>query len=155
MRRFATGPVLAGIGVGTALLYFVGMATELPALSLATKPFPALALAAWVSVNSPRALGRLTAAGLVLSAAGDVLLEIGLFLPGLLAFLAVRILSRRRLLRIFQVPGLVLLPVVFGTGLQLTLPGNGAQSAMAATLLWLATSFAGGAAYFLASMINW
>jgi MFS family permease len=31
----------------------------------------------------------------------------------LLAFLAVRIVSRRRLLRIFQVPGLVLLPVVF------------------------------------------
>lgn len=88
MRRFATGPVLAGVGVGTALLYFVGMATALPALCLATKPFPALALAAWVSVASPRALGRLTAAGLVLSAAGDVLLEIGLFLPGLLAFLA-------------------------------------------------------------------
>jgi MFS family permease len=31
----------------------------------------------------------------------------------LLAFLAVRILSRRRLLRLFQVPGLVLLPFVF------------------------------------------
>jgi MFS family permease len=31
----------------------------------------------------------------------------------LLAFLAVRILSRRRLLRVFQIPGLVLLPLVF------------------------------------------
>jgi MFS family permease len=31
----------------------------------------------------------------------------------LLAFLAVRIVSRRRLLRVFQVPGLVLLPIVF------------------------------------------
>ena len=31
----------------------------------------------------------------------------------LLAFLAVRILSRRRLVRIFQVPGLILLPIVF------------------------------------------
>jgi hypothetical protein len=30
-----------------------------------------------------------------------------------LAFLAVRILSRRRLLRLFQVPGLVILPLVF------------------------------------------
>jgi MFS family permease len=30
-----------------------------------------------------------------------------------LAFLAVRILSRRRLLRVFQVPGLILLPIVF------------------------------------------
>ena len=31
----------------------------------------------------------------------------------ILAFLAVRILSRRRLLRVFQVPGLILLPIVF------------------------------------------
>jgi len=31
----------------------------------------------------------------------------------LLAFLAVRIVGRRRLLRVFQVPGLVLLPLVF------------------------------------------
>ena len=88
MRHRGTGPVLAGVGIGTALLYFVGLATQLPVLCLATKPFPALALAAWVSAKNTRALGRLTAAGLVLSAAGDVLLEIGLFLPGLLAFLA-------------------------------------------------------------------
>lgn len=31
----------------------------------------------------------------------------------LLAFLAVRILSRRRLLRVFQVPGMILLPILF------------------------------------------
>ena len=31
----------------------------------------------------------------------------------LLAFLAVRIVSRRRLLRVFQIPGLILLPIVF------------------------------------------
>jgi Na+/melibiose symporter-like transporter len=31
----------------------------------------------------------------------------------ILAFLAIRILSRRRLLRVFQIPGLILLPVVF------------------------------------------
>src|SRR6202049_1674621 len=31
----------------------------------------------------------------------------------LLAFLAIRILSRRRLLRVFQIPGLILLPLVF------------------------------------------
>src|SRR5262249_24578240 len=31
----------------------------------------------------------------------------------LLAFLAVRIVSRRRLVRVFQVPGLVLIPIVF------------------------------------------
>jgi MFS family permease len=32
----------------------------------------------------------------------------------LLAYLAVRIVSRRRLLRMFQVPGLILVPIVFG-----------------------------------------
>jgi uncharacterized membrane protein YhhN len=91
LRHFATGPVLAGIGIGTALLYFVGLAAALPALCLAVKPFPALALAAWVAPRCPKPLGHLTATGLVLSAVGDVLLEIGLFLPGLLVFLAAHV----------------------------------------------------------------
>ncbi len=30
-----------------------------------------------------------------------------------LAFLAIRIVSRRRLLRVFQIPGLIVLPLVF------------------------------------------
>jgi uncharacterized membrane protein YhhN len=64
------------------------MAAALPALCLAVKPFPALALAAWVFLRCPRLLGRLTAGGLVLSAIGDVVLEAGLFLPGLVAFLS-------------------------------------------------------------------
>jgi len=76
------------VGIGTAILYFAGLALALPDLRFAVKPFPALALAAWVALRCPRPLGRLTAAGLVLSAAGDVLLEAGRFLPGLLAFLA-------------------------------------------------------------------
>ena len=88
MKRLGTGPVLAGVGIGAALLYFVGMAAALPALCLAVKPLPALALAAWVLLHCARPLGRLTAAGLALSAVGDVLLEAGSFLPGLLAFLA-------------------------------------------------------------------
>lgn len=88
MRRLGRGPLLAGVGIGTALLYFAGLAAASPALCLAVKPFPALALAAWVALSCPRPLGRLTAAGLVVSALGDLLLEVGLFLPGLLAFLA-------------------------------------------------------------------
>jgi alkenylglycerophosphocholine hydrolase len=88
VKRLGAGPVLAGIGIGTALLYFVGMAAALPALCLVVKPFPALALAAWVFLRCPRLPGRLTAGGLVLSAIGDVVLEAGLFLPGLLAFLS-------------------------------------------------------------------
>lgn len=82
-----TDPALAGVGIATALLFLVGQAAELPALRLATKPLPALCLAAWV-LGCRGPLGRLTAAGLVLSGIGDLLLESGLFLPGLLAFLS-------------------------------------------------------------------
>jgi uncharacterized membrane protein YhhN len=91
LRRLGTGPVLAGVGIATALLYFVGLATALPDLRVAVKAFPALALAVWVALRCPRPLGRLTAAGLVVSALGDLLLEMGFFLPGLLAFLAAHV----------------------------------------------------------------
>ena len=88
MRRLGTGPLLAGVFLGTASLYFVSLAAGIPALRVAAKPFPALALAAWVTLRSTRLAGRLTALGLVLSAAGDLLLETDRFLPGLVAFLA-------------------------------------------------------------------
>jgi len=91
VRRSGTDPLLAGVGIGTALLYFVGLAAPSPALCLAVKPFPALALGVWVALRCPRPLGRLTAAGLVLSALGDGLLETGRFLPGLLAFLSAHV----------------------------------------------------------------
>lgn len=87
MRRPRARPVLAGIGLATALLYFIGLAAEMPELRLAVKPFPALALAAWVILRDGRPTSGLTAAGLALSAAGDLLLERGRFLPGLVAFL--------------------------------------------------------------------
>jgi uncharacterized membrane protein YhhN len=87
VRRVATGPILAGVGIATALLYFVGLAAGLPALCLATKPFPALALAGWVFWRCRDRFARLTTAGLALSALGDGLLEVGRFLPGLVAFL--------------------------------------------------------------------
>lgn len=91
MKRTATGPILAGVGIATALLFFVGLAAEVPALRLAVKPFPALALAGWVAVQCRQPAGRLTALGLFLSAVGDLLLEAGLFLPGLLAFLSAHV----------------------------------------------------------------
>jgi len=81
-------PALAVLGVGAALAFFAGLVADAPALRLATKPFPALALAAWVALRSREPLGRLVGAGLLLSSLGDVLLEIGRFLPGLVAFLA-------------------------------------------------------------------
>jgi alkenylglycerophosphocholine/alkenylglycerophosphoethanolamine hydrolase len=86
-----TGPLLAGVGIAAALLFFVALGANLPWLRLATKPLPALVLAAWVALRCRAPLGRLTAGGLVLSALGDLLLECGLFLPGLLAFLAAHV----------------------------------------------------------------
>jgi MFS family permease len=46
----------------------------------------------------------------------------GLFGRFLLAILAVRIVSRRKLLRLFQLPGLVLMPVIFAVFLLTSLP---------------------------------
>ena len=77
MKRPAAGPILAGVGLATALLFFVGLAGELPSLRAAVKPFPVLALAGWVVLRCPQPRGRLTAAGLTLSAVGDLVLEAG------------------------------------------------------------------------------
>jgi uncharacterized membrane protein YhhN len=87
VRRLAAGPVLAGIGLAGALLYLAGLAAGLQALCVATKPLPAVALAGWVYSRCGDRSARLTTAGLVLSAVGDVLLELGRFPPGLVAFL--------------------------------------------------------------------
>lgn len=85
MRRLSPGRLLAGLAIAAALLYLTGLVGG-PA-RLALKPVPVLALAAWVAWRCHRPLGWLTAAGLLLSAVGDVLLETGRFLPGLCAFL--------------------------------------------------------------------
>ena len=89
MRQLGLGRLLALVGVAAALLYLGGLVTGLPRVAL--KPVPALALAAWVAWRCRQRLGRLTAAGLVLSAVGDVLLDAGRFLPGLFAFLAAHV----------------------------------------------------------------
>ncbi len=44
----------------------------------------------------------------------------------------------------------LMMPIVFGTRLQLKIPATGAQWTMAVTLFWLATTFAGGIAFLLA-----
>jgi uncharacterized membrane protein YhhN len=87
----ANGVVLAVIGMGAALVYLVGLAAGVRAVCLPAKPLPALAMAVWVGLRCIRWPGRLTAAGLAVSAVGDLLLETGLFLPGLLAFLTAHV----------------------------------------------------------------
>ncbi len=131
MKGTGTGPVLAGVAIATALLFFVGLAADLPALRLAAKPFPALALAGWVAPRCPRALGRLTVAGLLLSAIGDTLLETGLFLPGLLAFLSAHVVYLAAFLSADHRPALgrALPFLAWGAGaIALVRPGLGAMA---------------------------
>jgi uncharacterized membrane protein YhhN len=90
-KRHAGSVVLALIGLLAAVAYLAGAGSVQPAIRLAIKPLPVLALAAWVASRSHRLDGRLVAAGLVASAAGDALLEGDAFLPGLLAFLVAHV----------------------------------------------------------------
>lgn len=67
-------------------LYFVCWWSGWSWAALVFKPMPALGLMLWVASAGSRD-GSLIALGLLLSACGDLLLGIDLFLPGLVAFL--------------------------------------------------------------------
>jgi alkenylglycerophosphocholine/alkenylglycerophosphoethanolamine hydrolase len=72
--------------------YLVALALDWPGMRLITKPVPALALGLLVAAARRDGYGRALAAGLFLSALGDVLLELpGRFLAGLAAFLAAHV----------------------------------------------------------------
>lgn len=79
---------LAAVAIVAALLYLAGLAVEAPTLRLLSKPVPALALAALVLSGRGDGYAAALAGGLVLSALGDVLLEVpGHFVAGLATFL--------------------------------------------------------------------
>jgi alkenylglycerophosphocholine hydrolase len=70
------------------VLYVAGLAIDAPALRLCAKPVPAVALALLVATSGRDRYARAIAAGLLLSAIGDILLELpARFVPGLVAFL--------------------------------------------------------------------
>jgi alkenylglycerophosphocholine/alkenylglycerophosphoethanolamine hydrolase len=75
-------------GLLAAAVYFAALLAGSPVLCLLTKPVPALLLAAWMLPEASR-VARLVTIGLLLSALGDLLLEISpdLFIAGLGAFL--------------------------------------------------------------------
>src|SRR5512141_2427276 len=77
------------LGLGTAVIFFIGAALDVPTLRLAAKPWPVVLLAVFCLRERRDVYAYLIAAGLFASAAGDVLLEIapGLFLAGLASFL--------------------------------------------------------------------
>ena len=77
---------LAPFAIAVAL-YVLASGAGNPPLRLAAKPLPVLVLAVALLPGRPFALRRGVFIGLLFSAAGDVLLELDSFLPGILAFL--------------------------------------------------------------------
>jgi uncharacterized membrane protein YhhN len=91
---------LSALAVGAAIVYVVGLAAHRPDLRLAAKPVPALALAALVLSGRRDGYGAALAAGLVLSAFGDILLEVrGRFVAGLATFLCAHVAYTAAFLR--------------------------------------------------------
>ncbi len=81
--------VLTILGLTAAVLFLLGIAADVYTLRLAVKPWLVLALAAGVWGRGERPIATPVTLGLVLSAAGDLLLEISdaTFLYGIAAFL--------------------------------------------------------------------
>lgn len=81
--------IITAVGLVAAILYMLPVTDSIPWLSVLLKPIPVLCMALWLAVQPKK--GRyqiLVIAGLILGAAGDVLLELeGLFVVGLLSFL--------------------------------------------------------------------
>ena len=74
---------LALIGALSACLFLVGLALDIAWLRLLAKPWPVLAMAAWVWPTGDRHI----AGGLIFGAIGDICLAIpGAFIAGMLAF---------------------------------------------------------------------
>lgn len=118
---------LVGLGVLGGGLFFVGVLLEISWLQLATKAIPVLALAAWLRPWQGRQT-QLIAAGLLLSAVGDLCLQgsPSLFVAGLVAFLLAHVTYIAAFLgRTRRLASPYLLPVALFGG---------------ATFLWLAPS---------------
>lgn len=101
-------------GVASALLYLAAVIADLAALRLYSKAVPVLLLATWLWSRRERD-ARLVVAGLLLSAVGDLCLEVSpqIFSGGLLAFLIAHIAYATAFIRRTRKPALtVALPIV-------------------------------------------
>lgn len=134
------------LGVG---LFFVGMITGNADLKLMAKAIPVVVLA--ISVWGRGVMGRTVGIGLALGATGDVVLELGHFLPGLVVFLIGHLFyvaAFWREQRAFS-PLSALPPLIYvGALLSLCLPGAGAFAAPIAVyglvigiMAWRATAW--------------
>jgi alkenylglycerophosphocholine/alkenylglycerophosphoethanolamine hydrolase len=129
MTTSARARGLAFVALVAAAGYLVGLWRDWPALRFAAKPVPVLCLLLWVLGQASDRYARLVAAGLALSAAGDVLLEFPrLFVAGLGAFLCAHVSYIMAFLTVTRVLApLRALPFAAWLGLvySLLLPGLG------------------------------
>jgi uncharacterized membrane protein YhhN len=126
---------------------------QLRVLGLLAKPLPALCLAIWVAARDRQA-GAISA-GLVLSALGDLLLALDLFLGGMAAFAVAHAAYITAFLHVSSRPRLLLaVPyAAWAVGMDLLLwPGLGAlalpvaaYSALLAAMMWRAAACVGTA----------
>jgi alkenylglycerophosphocholine/alkenylglycerophosphoethanolamine hydrolase len=81
--------ILALIGLGAVAAFMVGFWTDDITLRLVAKPLPVICMLVWTGLHGRSVYSWLIAAGLALSLAGDMFLEVqaDLFLFGLIAFL--------------------------------------------------------------------
>ncbi|MFW5876384.1 MAG: lysoplasmalogenase [Myxococcota bacterium] len=75
------------LGLVSAFSYFAALGMDWPLVRAVSKPIPVLCMAAAAVMANKSPYGRLIFAGLVLSAFGDLLLEVNRFEEGLAAFL--------------------------------------------------------------------
>jgi uncharacterized membrane protein YhhN len=104
-------------GAGAAVAYLALLGAGPPALLVALKPLPVIALAAWAWPGTPRE-ARGVPRGLLVSSAGDVLLALDAFLAGVAVFLAAHLLYIRAFVGLSRRPRpLRILPfLVWGGG---------------------------------------
>ena len=105
----------------TAVAFLAGLAFDNDAMRLAFKALPAVVLAVGVFLTEPRTVfRRIVAVGLAFGAAGDLLLEIGTFVPGLVAFLIGHVLYIVAFVRLTTKPALLVGLPYFLIGAALT-----------------------------------
>lgn len=111
-----------GLFGAAAIAFLAGLAFDNDAVRLVFKALPAVVLGVGVFLTEPRTVfRRIVAVGLAFGAAGDLLLEIGTFVPGLIAFLIGHVLYIVAFVRLTTKPALLVGVPYLLVGVALTL----------------------------------
>ncbi len=141
--------LLAIIAAFSAFAFMMGIALDLSWLKIVSKPWPVLAMAAWVWPLGDRRIAH----GLLAGAVGDICLSFpSAFLPGMIAFAIGHGLYVRAFFDWHKNPALLLLVPVAAyliLGITLMLPGTGpltipviAYMGIIGAMLWRAAALA-------------